>query len=186
MDSHWICKVTNNLFFYQHGFRQVYVSYVLLLNMASNKTILASIQCETNLSSEIDHLSNQIDATFQQIEEKANTSRIVYNNVITSFDDWRTQELKRIDQIYQNHLRSIDVQQAELNKFYQNLKNDLKYNATQHLERVQKQESSNIQVLNQVHQTIARVRYSVAHPQRHLTIRLPNDIEFSSSDFPSN
>jgi hypothetical protein len=158
--------------------------------MASNKSedfsssILPSTRCETDLSSDIDNLSNQIDTTFQRIEENANNSRIVYGNVLTSFDDWRIQELQRIDRIYQKNLRCIEVQQADLDKFCQHLLNDLKYNATQHLERVQKQENSNILILSYIQQTIARVKYCVANPKCGFRIQIPNDIELSSSNFP--
>jgi cell shape-determining protein MreC len=140
--------------------------------------------CDKNLLSDINYLSNQANATFQQIKNKSEKSGIVYDYLLTSFTDWRTQELKQIDQIYENHLQHIEFQQKTLNKLHQELLKYLKDNATQHLERVQRQQNSNTEVLNHVRQIIGQVRNDGAHLKWNFAIPLPNDIEFSSSDFP--
>jgi predicted alpha/beta-fold hydrolase len=146
--------------------------------------VLHTAECNTNLLSDINNLSNQVNATFQQIKNKSEKSRIVYDNVLTSFTDQRTQELEQIEQIYENHLQRIESQQEALNIFHRELLKYLKDNATQHLERVQRQHNSNTEVLNRVRQTIEKVQNDGAHLKCNFSIPLLNDIEFSSSAFP--
>ena len=144
---------------------------------------LHTTESTTDMSSEITHLSNQINTTSQQIKDKSNNSKLVYDNMLISLNDWRTEQLQQIEQIYQSHLQRILVKEQTLMKIHQEMLKYLKENATQHLERVQKQENSNLEVLYYIRHAIERVRTDSAELPWNFTIVLPNEIDISALNF---
>jgi hypothetical protein len=137
------------------------------------------------ISGGLTNLSNEVKTTFQQIKEQSEKCRNIFNNALTSVNEWRTQQIEKIQEIYENHLKLIEVQREVLNNAEVKLFEQLELNALQPLEHIQKQQTSSIEIINHIQQTINKVREDSAYLKWKLTTPPPPvDVEFSPLNIP--
>jgi hypothetical protein len=128
-------------------------------------------------------LSNSVEVIIQQVKDKSEQSRIAYDNLLPSLNEWRTQELKKIDQIYQNKLQLIEFEENNLENFNRCLLEQLEHGARLPLERMQIQESFNADMLNHIRQIIDKIRKECINSKWKFP-KTPSPINTDSS-FPS-
>ncbi len=67
---------------------------------------------------DVKKISDLAEITFQQIKDKSDKSRITYNDLLSSFGEWRTQQLEKLEQIYENELLLIKNEGEALEDFH--------------------------------------------------------------------
>jgi hypothetical protein len=110
------------------------------------------------IPSSIQNLLNEVEGTFQQINNEYEKSRETYNNVLTSLNQWRTQQTEKIQQLYDYHLQSIESQQESLNIIQHDLTNLLDRDARQPLKSIHKQQNANLGIINHIQETIEKAQ----------------------------
>jgi hypothetical protein len=141
-----------------------------------NKIIVSSI---TNLSIEV-------KSTFQQIREGSKERENIFNDILTSVNQWRTQQIEKIEQIYENHLKLIESQRQVLTDAEVKLFKELEQNASQPLEHIQRQQNASMEIINHIQRTIETVREDNSNLKWKLaTPSPPNDMEYPSLNPPS-
>jgi len=135
----------------------------------------------------ITNLSKEIEETFQQINEESENRRNIFNNILTSFNQWRTQQIEKIEQIYRNHLRCFESQQEVLNNTEIKLFEQLERDARQPLEYAQRQQYATTEIINHIQQTIKKVREDNVYLKWKLATPSPPpfDVEYSPLNIPS-
>ncbi len=119
--------------------------------------------------------------TFQQIREESEKRKNIFNLILTSSNQWRTEQMEIIQQIYEKHLKLIESQREVLEDAEVKLFQQLEENALQPLEQVQRQQNANIEITNHIQQTMKKVREDNADLKWKLaTPPPPIDIEFST------
>jgi hypothetical protein len=98
-------------------------------------------------------------------------------------DEWRTQELKKIEQIYEHELQLIEFQENNLDSFHRYLLEQLERGARLPLERMQRQESFNADILHHTRQIIDKIRKECINSKWKFP-KTPSPINTDSS-FPS-
>jgi hypothetical protein len=136
----------------------------------------------TIVFSGVGDLLNEVEITFQQINEESEKSRNIYNNLLVSSNEWRIQQMEKIQQIYENQLLSVKSQQESLINVQQKLFEQLNREARQPLEHIQRQQNANAEILNHIRQTIKNVRDDSVQLRESFTIPLSINNEYFSSD----
>ncbi len=132
---------------------------------------------------DVKKLSNLVEVIIQQIKDKSEKIRIAYDNSLPSLDEWRTQELKKIEQIYEHELQLIEFQENNLDSFHRYLLEQLERGARLPLERMQRQESFNADILHHTRQIIDKIRKECINSKWKFP-KTPSPINTDSS-FPS-
>jgi len=133
---------------------------------------------------DVQKLSDLTEITFKQIKDRSDKSRIIYNDVLSSFGKWRTQQLEKLEQIYENELLLIENEGEALKDFHGELFEQLEHNARQPLERAQRQQSINTEILNHIRQTIDKIQKECVDLKWEFPAPSPDNTEFYPSDFP--
>jgi ATP-dependent Clp protease ATP-binding subunit ClpA len=120
--------------------------------------ILHTTEHNQLIPSSIQHLFNEIEATVQQINNEYEKSRDSYNNVLTSLNQWRTYQTESIQQIYENHLQTVESQQETLNNLQRELIALINHDARQPLERLRNQQNANKETLDHIRRTIDKAQ----------------------------
>jgi hypothetical protein len=121
----------------------------------------------------------------QKLNNQYEKSRETYNNVLKSLNHWRTQQTKKIQQIYDYHLQLIESQQKILNIKHYDLTVLLDRDARQLLKSVYKQEDSGLEIINHIQETITKVQKDCVQLRWNYSIPpLPNII-YQSKDIIS-
>lgn len=107
---------------------------------------------------DVNTLSKLTDETLQQSKTNSEKSRIACDDLSPALDEWRTQELEKIEQIYEHELQVIEIRGEVLERFHRYLLEELECNARRPLERVQKQQNSNRVILNGIRETAEKLR----------------------------
>ncbi|CAF0859265.1 unnamed protein product [Rotaria sp. Silwood1] len=110
------------------------------------------------IPSSMQNLSHELEATFQQLNDKYEKSRNTYNDLLTLLKQWRTQETEKIEQIYKNKLQWIESQQETLNMLHQELIEVLDRSARQQLVLIQPHQDAIMKRLHHIHSTIKNVQ----------------------------
>jgi hypothetical protein len=131
-------------------------------------------------------LSNEVTDTLQRINNQYEKSREAYNNTLITLNEWRTQQTEKIQQIYENHLQSVESQQEALNITQQELTALLERDARRPLELVQRQQNASVKVLDHVQQTIKRIQQHSAQLRWNFLISLPGNIQRPPEDSTSS
>jgi hypothetical protein len=130
-------------------------------------------------NSSITNLSNEVKLTFQQVKEESEKRKDIFNNILTSYNLWKTEQIEKIQQIYDNHLKLIESQREVLNNKEVKLFEQLEQNALQPLEHVKRQQNVNMDIINHIQQTIKQVRKDNSYLKWELAIPPPPiDVEF--------
>ncbi|CAF1489455.1 unnamed protein product [Adineta steineri] len=106
------------------------------------------------VSGNIENLSNKFKIVCQDLKQDIENNRIIYNNTLTSLTQWRTEQLAKIEQIYEKQLQSIKLQQENLQNSYKDLLNKLENDAQQPFRLLDSQPSGIISILNIVENKI--------------------------------
>jgi hypothetical protein len=136
--------------------------------------------------SSIKNLPNDINTTYQQIKKESEKRKNIFNNIFASFNKWRKQQIEKIDQIHQNHLKFIKSEREILNNAEAKLFEQLEQNARQPFEHLQGQLNVNMKTIDHIQQTIRSVRVD----NRRLLCRLittppTDDVELLPLNIPS-
>jgi len=134
--------------------------------------------------SSISNLSIEVKAAFQHINEESKKRRNIFNSILTSFNQWRTQQIEKIQQIYDNHLKLIESQHKILADAEVKLFEQLEQNALQPLEYVQRQQNASMEIINDIRKTIEKVREDNENLKWKLAIP-PVDMEYLPLNPPS-
>jgi len=148
--------------------------------------------CRTHIAehnkiiSSIKNLPNDINTTYQQIKKESEKRKNIFNNIFASFNKWRKQQIEKIDQIHQNHLKFIKSEREILNNAEAKLFEQLEQNARQPFEHLQGQLNVNMETIDHIQQTIRSVRVD----NRRLLCRLittppTDDVELLPLNIPS-
>jgi hypothetical protein len=131
--------------------------------------------------SSITNLSKEVKRTFQQILEESEKRRNSFNHILASSNQWPTEQMEKIQQIYDNHSKLIESQREVLEDAEVKLFKQLEENALQPLELIQRQQNANIEIINHIQQTMKKVREDNADLKWKLATPPPPpiDIEFS-------
>jgi len=132
---------------------------------------------------DVKKLSNSVEVIIQQIKDKSEKSRIAYDNSLPSFNEWQEQQLEKIQQIYQHELQLIEFQEKTLENFHRYLLEQLERGARLPLERMQRQESFNADILHHIRQIIDKIRKECINSKWKFP-KTPSPINTDSS-FPS-
>jgi hypothetical protein len=133
---------------------------------------------------DVQKLSDLSEINFQQIKNKSDKSRIIYNDVLSLFGEWRIQQLEKIEQIYENELLLIENEGAALEDFHEDLLKQLEHGARQPLERAQRQQNINTEILNHIRETIDKIQKECVDLKWEFPAPSPDNTEFYPSDFP--
>jgi hypothetical protein len=128
------------------------------------------------------NLSNSVEVIYQQIKDKSKKSRNTYNDLLPSLDEWRVEQLEKIEEIYQNELEIIGFQQEALQGFHRELLEQLGRDAQQPLERIQRQQNTNLEILNHIRQAIETVQDDAVHLRWDFSAVPSDNTEYSHSD----
>lgn len=173
--SDYKCKETSSCENFQsaiclHCNRRLCVQHII----EHNKIIL----------NDVNNLSNMTEDVFQQIKDKSEKSRNTCNDLLPIFDKWRTEELEKIEQIYQHELQLIKHEEEPLEDFHRDLLEQLEHNARQPLVRVQRQQNTNIETLSLIRETIEKVRKENTQSKWNFSSSSTITSEYCLSDFP--
>ncbi|CAF3566102.1 unnamed protein product [Rotaria sordida] len=131
------------------------------------------------IPSSIQNLSNELEATFQQINDKYDKTKDTYNDLLTSLNQWRTQQIEKMEQMYKNNLDSIESQQESLNMLHQELADVLDRDARQELVHIQSHKDAIMKRLHHIHRTIKKVQQHSSQLKWNFSI-LPSPINSQS------
>jgi uncharacterized protein YegL len=107
---------------------------------------------------DVKKLSNLVEVIIQQVKDTSEKSRIAYDNLLPSFNEWQEQQLEKIQQIYEHELQLIEFQEKTLESFHRYLLEQLEHGARLPLERLQRQQNFNADILNHIRQIIDKIR----------------------------
>jgi hypothetical protein len=133
---------------------------------------------------DVNKLSKLIEETLQQIKMKSEKSRIACDNLLPVLDEWRIQELDKIEQIYEHELQVIEIRKQVLEKFHRYLFEELERDARKPLERVQRQQNSNTVILNSSRQVVAKLRKESTKLKWDFSTLSSINTEYCPSEFP--
>ncbi len=134
------------------------------------------------IPSSIQNLLKEVEGTFQLINNECEKSRKIYNNVLTSLNQWRTQQTEKIQHIYDYHLQSIESQQETLNIIQQDLTELLDRGARQPLKYIHRQENTSIGIINHVRETIEKAKKHSSKLKWNYSISPPVNIIYDPKD----
>ncbi len=139
------------------------------------------------ISFNLTNLSNEVKRTFQQIHEESEKRKNIFNHILTSLNQWRTEQMEKIQQIYDNHSKLIESQREVLENAESKLFQQLEENALQPLELIQRQQNANMEIINDIQQTMKKVREDNAYLKWKLVTPPPPpvDIQYSPLNVPS-
>lgn len=174
-------------------------SYVCEDHSVCNKLQLAiCLHCQRRLCLEhitehnkiilnsVTNISKDVQITFQQIKEESEKRRDVYNDILTSLNQWEAEEKEKLQQVYDYHLKSIQSQHEILANAELKLFEQLEQNALQPLEHLQNQQNSNIEIVDQIQQIIQKVRENNTYLKWNLDTPIPPvDIAYYPFNHPS-
>jgi hypothetical protein len=137
--------------------------------------------------SSITNLSNEVKRTFQQIREESEKRRNMLNSILTSLNQWRTEQMEKIEQIYEDHSKLMESQREVLADTEVKLFKQLEENALQPLELIQRQQNASVNMINDIQQTMKKVREDNACLKWKLVTSPPPpvDIQYSPLNIPS-
>jgi HJR/Mrr/RecB family endonuclease len=124
-----------------------------------------------------------VGVTLQQIKDKSEKNRISCDDILLALDKWRIQELEKIEQLYQHEMQCIEVQEGILRDFHRDLLEQLEDKARKPLEHIQGQENINVEIFNNIRQTIEKVRKESIRFEPNVSSALTVNSEYSPSDF---
>ncbi len=133
----------------------------------------------------IKNLSNEVKTSFQQIREKSEKRKNMFNHILTSLNQWRTEQIEKIEQTYGNHLKLIESQREVLEHTELKLFKQLEENVLQPLELIQRQQNANVDIINDIQQTMKKVREDNDRLKWKLITPTPVDIQYSPLNIPS-
>jgi ATP-dependent Clp protease ATP-binding subunit ClpA len=135
--------------------------------------------------SSIQNLSNEVEITYQQINNEYEKSRETYNHVLTSLNQWRTQQTEKIQQLYDYYLQSIESQQEALNMIQQDLAELLDRDARQPLKHIHKQQSDGIEIMRNIQQTIEKAQKRCIQLKWNHSKAPPDNVVYDPKDILS-
>ncbi|UJR08581.1 hypothetical protein I4U23_012840 [Adineta vaga] len=103
-------------------------------------------------------ITKEAEEIVQHINNEYEKTREIYQNILTTVNDWRAKQLEKIGQIYEHHLQCIESRQETVNLIHQELTDLLDREVRQPLQTMQTQHSANSGGLEQVQETIKRVQ----------------------------
>jgi hypothetical protein len=133
--------------------------------------------------SSVDNLSNMVEDILKQIKYKSEKSRTTCDDVLPGLDEWRREELEKIEQIYKHESQLIGVREETLKNSHRYLLEEVEQNARQPLERVQREQNTNVEILNHIQQTIDNVRKESEELKWDSSASPTVNSEYSPSDF---
>ena len=123
---------------------------------------------------------------FNKSKTKQLKRRDIFNNLLTSLNQWKIQQKDKLQQIYDQHYRSIQAQREVLTSVEMKLVEELERNARQPIEQLQHQQNVNVAVINQIEETIKKVREENANMKVKLvTPAPPIDVAYDPFNVPS-
>ncbi|CAF3509965.1 unnamed protein product [Rotaria socialis] len=148
MPAHYTCEATTVCTNFQsaiclHCNRRLCVQHIINHNQI--------------IPSSMENLASDLEFTFQQINDNYEKSRDTYNSTLTSLNKWRTQQIERVQQIYENRLHCVESQQESLSLLHQTLTEQLDRDARQELKLIESQKNAIAEKLSNIHQTISKV-----------------------------
>jgi transketolase len=122
------------------------------------------------LSHSITNFSYDVQTTVEQMKEESEKRRNIFNDILTSLNQWRTQQMETVQAIYDEHLKLINSQNEILDNSEKKLFEQLEQNASQPLEQAQKQRHTNMETINHIQQTINKLYEDNAYLKCNLAI----------------
>ncbi|CAF2045150.1 unnamed protein product [Rotaria magnacalcarata] len=107
--------------------------------------------------SSMQNLTIDLESTFQEINNNYEKSRDTYNSMLISLNKWRTQQIERVQQIYEKNLKCVESQQESLSLLHQTLTEQLDRDARQKLTRIANHKNVIAEQLSNIYQTISKV-----------------------------
>ncbi len=135
--------------------------------------------------SSIQNLLQEVEVTFQQINNEYEKSRETYNYLLTSLNQWRTRQTEKLQELYDHHLQTIESHQEALNLIQQDLTELLDRNARQPLKYIQNQQHANMEIVGHIRETIEKTQKHCGQLKWDPSILPPVDIEYDPRDTPS-
>lgn len=134
------------------------------------------------------NLSDDVKKASEEIHDESINRQNKFNEIIHSFNQWKNEQINKIEQIHNKHLELIEYQRNTLTKAEILLLEKLQQNAFQPIEHVKQEQNASIDIMNHIKQTIEKVRNDNIYLQWKLSVPpppLPNDIELIPLDIPS-
>ncbi|CAF0820795.1 unnamed protein product [Adineta ricciae] len=127
-----------------------------------------------------DELSNEVKRTLKDIKDKAQQSRAAHNNQLIELNQWREDNLKKINQIYDHELQLINLREHILLSFHHYLLMQLEEGARLPLERLKIQQNLNTGILHHIQQTLGNIQQDMKHLKWNFN-QFSNSIKHSQS-----
>jgi hypothetical protein len=143
------------------------------------------IDHHTIVLSNVRSLLNLVQIILQQIKDKSEKSRTTCDDVLPGLDEWRREELEKIEQIYKHESQLIGVREETLKNSHRYLLEEVEQNARQPLERVQREQNTKVEILNHIQQTIDNVQKGSEELKWDFSASPTVNSEYFPSDFPS-
>ena len=87
----------------------------------NRRLCLVHIHEHTKIVNNVRKLSYELEQTSQKITEDSINRNLIYDDILSSLDQWRTKEIEKIELMYQNHLQSIQSEKERINKAQEEL-----------------------------------------------------------------
>ena len=137
-------------------------------------------------SSNVITLVNEVEETRRHLDKESEKRQQIYDNILTSCDRWRIQQIDKIQQIYDKQLKLIQSQQQTLNHTQEKLFEKLERDVQKPLEYLQTQRNVSAEIQNHIQQTMKQIREDNAYLKWNLTTpSLPVDMDDSPLPNPT-
>ncbi|CAF1120731.1 unnamed protein product [Adineta ricciae] len=107
--------------------------------------------------SDVEDLSEELNATSQQLKETSEKTRTIFNDALSALEDWRRKQIERAEDIYRQQLETITVQRQFAEEFCQQLTQRLDQDVQQQLNQIRIQQNVSVGVLNLIRHTIQNI-----------------------------
>jgi hypothetical protein len=134
-------------------------------------------------SSSIQILSDDCEKIFKKINDLSPKRTNAYCNMIESLDQWRIQQVEKLQQIYNDQFKLIESQRENLNNAQEKLVEQLDRDIRQPLEYVKQQANISADVLYHLQQIMQKGREDIVHLKWDLTISPPLNVEYQPLSF---
>lgn len=153
------------------------------------------LHCNRRLCSEhiIEHknivlndLENEVKITLKGIEEKSLKHNSIFNDILISMNQWRTQQMEKVQQIYNDHLKLVQSHYDLLKNEEGKLFDTFEKKTLQPIQHEKTQLNLDMKIINGIQQSIKNLREDNIRLNWHITSSLfPIDIDPPVISIPS-
>jgi hypothetical protein len=87
----------------------------------NRRLCLVHINEHNKIVNNVKKLSHELELTSQKINEDSINRNLIYDDILSSLNQWRTKENEKIQHIYENHLQSIQSEKERISKAQEKL-----------------------------------------------------------------